>query len=103
MIGRYDKLAYVIEPHGQKWHAYNRDYNNQEIVCEFVGQAVEWCQNQVTLKITYGLEERPGSQCLDGGKCHHNCTGDIGCFRKQTCEPLTGSGLNNNWEPIETA
>jgi hypothetical protein len=29
-----------------------------------------------------------GSQCIDGGKCHHECKER--CFRRECCGPLTG-------------
>ena len=36
--------------------------------------------------------ERPteilGEQCIDGGKCHHQCENK--CFRRECCEPFSG-------------
>ena len=38
--------------------------------------------------------ERLGEQCVDGGKCHHQCgqyeDGHGGCFRRKHCGPLSG-------------
>jgi hypothetical protein len=33
--------------------------------------------------------------CPDGGKCHHSCA--IGCFRVETCEPLSGIYPGDEW------
>lgn len=29
-------------------------------------------------------------QCRDGGTCHHYCSESYGCFREQSCVPLSG-------------
>ena len=31
--------------------------------------------------------EKLGERCIDGGKCHHACTGK--CFRRECCEPFS--------------
>jgi hypothetical protein len=33
--------------------------------------------------------------CPDGGTCHHGCT--VGCFRVQTCGPLSGVFPGDRW------
>ena len=45
-----------------------------------------------------------GSTCKDGGKCHHYCTAQEGCFRQKCCVPLSSSGLDDQWNtPEESA
>ena len=39
-------------------------------------------------------------KCPDGGTCHHLCE-DNYCFRKQFCGPLSTSGLDLDWNPID--
>lgn len=42
--------------------------------------------------------------CVDGGKCHHNCDPEGACHRQSICGPLSGSGLDGNWQiPTEDA
>lgn len=43
-----------------------------------------------------GMVEVLGTQCADGGKCHHEC--GTACFRKAGCEPLSAAKwLNTDW------
>ena len=50
-----------------------------------------------TVGILAGEPEIIGQRCADGGKCHHGCKPDPGCFRKECCGPLALSGLSDNW------
>lgn len=36
-----------------------------------------------------------GRTCPDGGACHHGCA--YGCFRVETCEPLSGVFPDDQW------
>ncbi|OOZ41639.1 hypothetical protein BOW53_02875 [Solemya pervernicosa gill symbiont] len=48
-------------------------------------------------RISAGAGKR---KCKDGGTCHHRCEANE-CFREESCVPLSGSGLNDNWQPVE--
>lgn len=49
-----------------------------------------------TCGVLAGEPEILGQRCMDGGKCHHRCK--LLCFRRECCEPLTASGLLNDWK-----
>lgn len=38
-------------------------------------------------------------RCKDGGICHHGCSSGR-CYRAETCSPLSGSGLGDDWLSI---
>lgn len=46
---------------------------------------------------------RIGFICIDGGTCHHSCTANEGCFRRDGCVPLSCSGLDDQWRTPEEA
>ena len=52
---------------------------------------------QLVSEETTGVYPANRDRCKDGGKCHHSCTD--GCFREKYCVPLSGSGLDDNWNP----
>lgn len=45
--------------------------------------------------------EREKVSCPDGGYCHHECKEPCARRDKLGCVPLTASGLDDNWNPIE--
>lgn len=51
--------------------------------------------NTPTCGILAGEDEIIGTRCADGGTCHHHCA--TSCSRKDTCVPLSASGLLDNW------
>lgn len=42
---------------------------------------------------------RNPDRCKDGGACHHACR--HGCFREKYCVPLSNSGFDDNWQPLD--
>lgn len=54
---------------------------------------LEYCPDEMTPEQMKEWESRQklaevlGEQCLDGGKCHHQCKKE--CFRRVCCEPFT--------------
>lgn len=52
--------------------------------------------------VTFGdvVVEKIGVRCADTGVCHHGCTET--CFRKDSCVPLSISGLDDKWQPKST-
>jgi len=41
---------------------------------------------------------REAGHCIDGGKCHHECSPKGECWRQNGCVPLTGSRLSDDWK-----
>lgn len=83
--------------------AFARAIAREALECEYVEQHeaapadllahVKW--------LHYCLRE--AGHCIDGGKCHHECShlrmGSKGaCFRQDACVPLTGSRLTDDWK-----
>jgi len=44
-------------------------------------------------------QEKLGSRCADGGKCHHSCKEQ--CFRRQCCQPF--SDYTGQWAYTDTS
>lgn len=97
----YEQVAELARKH--QIDIQNFDYTDSNALVDMVNAIISERftvdGDALTAHVTWLHQSlRENGRCVDGGKCHHGCKPNEECFRKNSCVPLSGSRLTDNWE-----